>query len=65
MKIVCTLDEYTRMIRMCQRGKELHECQGCVMANVCGESLIEDAVQFEIQDHDELEIEYVTYERSE
>ncbi len=65
MKIICTLGEYARMIRMCQRGKGLNECKGCVMANVCGENLIEDAVQFEIEDYEELEIEYVTFERSE
>ena len=31
MKIKCTMEEYTKLIRMCQRGKDLSECQGCVM----------------------------------
>ena len=61
MKIICTLEEYARMIRMCQRGRDLNDCKGCVMANICGEDFIEDAVQFEI---DEVEIEYVTLEGS-
>ena len=64
MKIKCTLEEYSRMIRMCQRGAE-NDCRGCVMANICGNNIIEDAVQFEIEDNDELEIEYVTFEGSE
>ena len=63
MKIKCTLDEYSRMIRMCQRNKD-NDCQGCVMANICNENIIEDAVQFEIEEDDELEIEYITIERS-
>lgn len=64
MKIICTLDEYARMIRMCQRSLELNECKSCVMGNICGDNMIEDAVQFEIEDDDQLEIEYVTIERS-
>ena len=65
MKIICTLDEYSRMVRMCQRGMDLNECKGCALVNICGNNMIEDAVQFEIVDHEELEIEYVTFERSE
>lgn len=64
MKINCTLEEYTRMIRMCQRGAD-RDCSGCVLAYICGDDLIEDAVQFEIEDDDQLEIEYVTFERRE
>lgn len=65
MKIICTLDEYSRMIRQCQRNLSLNECKGCVMENICGDNLLEDAVQFEIEDHKELDIEYVTYVTSE
>jgi hypothetical protein len=56
MKIICTLEEYSRMVRMCQRGAE-NDCKGCVMENICGNNIIEDAVQFEI--------ESTTLERSE
>lgn len=65
MKIICTLDEYSRMVRMCQRNLELNECKGCVMENICGNNIIEDAVQFEIEDDNQLELEYITIERSE
>ena len=73
MKIKCTMEEYTRIIRMCQRAKDYSECQGCVMANICYDDIIEKAIQFEIieaeqndtEDSNELEIEYVTFERSE
>ena len=62
MKIKCTLEEYARVIRICQRNLTLNECKGCVMEGICGNNIIEDAVQFEIEDTDELEIEYVTIE---
>ena len=65
MIIKCTMEEYTRIIRMCQRGKDLSECQGCVMGHICYDDVIENAVEFEIKEDDELDLEYITFERSE
>ena len=64
MKISCTKEEYARIIRACQRNLVLNECKGCVMENICNDHIIEDAVQFEIEEHEELDIEYVTFERN-
>ena len=64
MKITCTKHEYSRMIRKCQRSAELNGCKGCVLENICGNNILEDAVQIEIVDHEELDLEYVTFERS-
>ena len=65
MKITCTMDEYIQIIRMCQRNIVLNECQGCVLESICGGNVLEDAVEFELEDHEELDLEYVTYERRE
>lgn len=65
MKIKCTLEEYSQLIRGCQRNIVLNECKGCAMESVCGNNLLEDAVQFEIEDADQLDIEYVALEGSE
>lgn len=64
MKITCTTAEYARIIRACQRNLVLNECKGCVMENICKNNIIEDAVQIEIVDHEELDLEYVTFERN-
>ena len=63
MKIICTLDEYSQLIRTCQRTIVLNECKGCAMENICCNNILEDAVQFEIEDADQLDIEYITVER--
>ena len=64
MKIKCTKEEYARIIRQCQRNLVLNECKGCVLENICGNNILEDAVQIEIVDHEELDLEYVTFERN-
>ena len=64
MKIVCTLEEYSRMVRMCQRGMDSNDCKGCALLNICSNNMLEDAVQFDIVDHEELDIEYITCERT-
>ena len=33
MKIICTLNEYSQLVRMCQRNLVLNECKDCVMEN--------------------------------
>lgn len=65
MKIICTLGQYSHLVRMCQRNLVLNECKGCVMENICGDNLLEDAVQFELADHEELDLEEITIERNE
>ena len=64
MLIKCTLAEYSQLIRSCQRNIVLNECKGCAMENICSNNILEDAVQFEIEDTDQLEVEYITLERS-
>ena len=64
MKIKCTPEEYAQIIRTCQRSIMLNECKGCVMVNICSRNILEDVVQFEIEDREELELEYITYERN-
>ena len=64
MIIKCTLAEYTLLIRSCQRNIVLNECKGCAMKDICSNNILEDAVQFEIEDSDQLEVEYITIERS-
>ena len=51
MKIKCTLHEYSRMIRKC--SKAAAECSGCVLADICGDNILEDAVEFEIISEEE------------
>ena len=34
------------------------------MENICKNNILEDAVQIEIVDHEELDLEYVTFERN-
>ena len=65
MKISCTIEEYSRIIRSCQRSIVLGECKGCALENICNQQILEDSVRFEIVDNDELDIEYVTFETSE
>ena len=62
MIIKCTLAEYTQLIRSCQRNIVLNECKGCGMENICNNNILEDAVHFEIEDSDPLEVEYVTFD---
>ena len=52
MKIVCTLNEYTRIIRKC--SKAAGECSGCVLEGICGNNILEDAVEFEIISEEEI-----------
>ena len=49
MKIKCTLHEYTIMIRNCQHFSTETHCIGCFMENICGNNILEDAVEFEIE----------------
>ena len=49
MKIKCTLREYTLMIRNCQQISVETHCIGCFMENICGNSMLENAVEFEIE----------------
>lgn len=46
MKVVCTTGEYANLIRDCEHG----DCGECAFRRVCGEEMLEDAVQFEIVD---------------
>ena len=50
MKIQCTKKEFAQLIRACEGEGRLKTCAGCVLADVCGEELIEDAVEFEIEE---------------
>ena len=50
MKIQCTKKEFAQLIRACQGDGRMKTCAGCVLADVCGEELIEDAVEFEIEE---------------
>lgn len=51
MKIVCTKEEYARLIRSCAKYINEYQCEGCPLASECGEDmLLEDAVEFEIKD---------------
>lgn len=61
MTIKCTLAEYTQLIRSCQRNIVLNECKGCAMENFCNNNILEDAVHFEIEHSDPLEVEHVTF----
>lgn len=73
MKIICTIDEYSRIIRSCQRSIVLGECKGCALENICNQQILEDAVQLEVEAADhadpeesvELDIEYIEIERTE
>ena len=62
MKIKCTLEEYTKLIRRCQRTSIEKQCEGCFMENICGNDILEDAVEFEIVDAVNVEIEEVDLE---
>ena len=49
MKLKCTLQEYTQLVRRCQRCIEDSACQGCVLADFCGENKFEEIVALEIE----------------
>ena len=50
MKIRCTKKEFAQLVRACENGGQERRCSDCVMADFCGEELIEDAVEFEIEE---------------
>lgn len=50
MKIQCTKKEFAQLIRGCENSGRERNCSDCVLADVCGEELIEDAVEFEIEE---------------
>ena len=50
MKIRCTKKEFAQLVRACEVNGRLKNCAGCVLADVCGKELIEDAVEFEIEE---------------
>ena len=49
MKIRCTKKEFAQLVRACEGEGRLKTCTGCVLADVCGQELIEDAGGFEIE----------------
>lgn len=56
MKIVCTLKEYARMIRICEGRKtyDTDSCCGCVMKGYCpDDGGIEDSGIVEMQSSEE------------
>ena len=72
MKIICTIEEYARLIRGCQHCMESSDCGCCTFDKICSDQLLEDAVEFEIvdavqvdiEDSDELDLEEITIEMS-
>ena len=48
MKIVCTKKEFAQLIRDCNGMGRIGACAQCVLADFCGDQLVEDAVEFEL-----------------
>ena len=77
MKITCTLEEYTQLIRGCQHCMEASDCGHCPLDKACWDNYLETSVEFEIvdsvkveieeidlKDHEELDLEEIIIERS-
>lgn len=50
MKITCTQKEFAQLIRACDGEGNNLPCVGCLLEEICGDELPEDAVEFEIQE---------------
>lgn len=46
MKITCTLQEWSQLIRQCEKANG--GCFNCALHDVCGEVYIENAIEVEI-----------------
>ena len=66
MKIICTLEEYARLIRGCQHCMETSDCGCCPLDKICHDQYLEDSVEFEIveadaENYEELDVEEIQF----
>lgn len=53
MKIICSFEEFTSLVRECQKTIDKSNCLGCALFPVCGDSHLEDEVEIIVQEDGE------------